>query len=775
MLLIAAAAVLGVLLVAGTSAGVWWLFLTPPRHPPARPPGPVAGAPVLQAPGVAPPVAAEGVSIQLDRGAHHVQAAKYQATVEGDGCLTSLRVGGTEFLHPGGSISRGSYFFQMPNGALKLPTVEQEAANVLAARGDKASVRYEFGADSMAWTVTNATDAPMKFFLVFDPAVKVVGNDKGEWARTPVARPWATTTWFAGPARLAITGASTLWGPFEQKYQVWEASLAPREARRLTFQAGSASADEARQVATYAWEKHVTTPAYDATVEGDGCLTSLRVGGTEVLGLTARTSRGVYFLDGKTLKLDKIEEPSDNVVTAKGDKASVRYEFDQDGMTWTVSNLTDKRLSFFMVFNPSVVLAVANDKGDWARTATKQDWKTTSWFTARSKLTVTGGTNIWGPWNDGGGEALQVWDGGLNPHETRRVVLKVAPISGPEASKIASLTGVRPDTKTDLAVSSPAEYQVFQRYSRNRGQITVQGKVKVPCDAVQVRLTGESLEGKLPGKWQNVVFDRANRTFDTTLPAPAGGWYKVELQALQDKKVVAEEAVDHVGIGEVFVIAGQSNATNCGEEQLKPESGLVSSFSGDHWQPADDPQPGVHDKTGLGSPWPAFGDALVAKYHVPVGIASTGHTGSSVRAWQPGSEYFTHMMNRIHQLGTQGFRAVLWHQGESDVGMTADEYARQLTNVIEGSKKDAGWDFPWVVAQVSYHNPKAPSFPTTREAQKKLWDTKVAVEGPDTDALTGDNRDNGGMGIHFSGKGLRAHGKLWAEKVSAYVDEKLAE
>src|SRR5262249_50711532 len=161
-----------------------------------------------------------------------------------------------------------------------------------------------------------------------------------------------------------------------------------------------------------------------------------------------------------------------------------------------------------------------------------------------------------------------------------------------------------------------------------------------------------------------------------------GGWYKMELQALQDKKVVAEEAVDHVGIGEVFVIAGQSNATNCGEEQQKPQSGLVSSFAGDHWQPADDPQPGVHDKTGGGSPWPAFGDALVEKSHVPGGIASTGHSGSSVRAWQPGGELYNHMMNRIRQLGTQGFRAVLWHQGESDVGMTADEYAKQLTNVI---------------------------------------------------------------------------------------------
>jgi hypothetical protein len=98
-----------------------------------------------------------------------------------------------------------------------------------------------------------------------------------------------------------------------------------------------------------------------------------------------------------------------------------------------------------------------------------------------------------------------------------------------------------------------------------------------------------------------------------------------------------------------------------------------------------------------------------------------------------------------------------------------------LTNTIQASKKEAGWDFPWLVAQASYHNPARPSFPTVREAQRKLWESKVALEGPDTDTLTGDNRDSGGKGIHFSGKGQRAHGKLWAEKVGAHLDKVLAE
>ncbi len=49
----------------------------------------------------------------------------------------------------------------------------------------------------------------------------------------------------------------------------------------------------------------------------------------------------------------------------------------------------------------------------------------------------------------------------------------------------------------------------------------------------------------------------------------------------------------------------------------------------------------------------------------------------------------------------------------------------------------------------------------------------TAIEGPDTDTLTGDNRDHNGAGIHMSGKGERAHGELWAEKVTRFLNEVL--
>jgi hypothetical protein len=126
-------------------------------------------------------------------------------------------------------------------------------------------------------------------------------------------------------------------------------------------------------------------------------------------------------------------------------------------------------------------------------------------------------------------------------------------------------------------------------------------------------------------------------------------------------------------------------------------------------------------------------------------------------------------------LGPHGFRAILWHQGEADFDTPGDEYARRMAEIIKASRKAAGWEMPWFVAHASYQSPAAPQSIATRAGQKKLWETKIALEGPDTDALVGDNRDQGGKGIHFSGKGLRAHGQLWADKVMPVLDKVLSE
>jgi hypothetical protein len=128
-------------------------------------------------------------------------------------------------------------------------------------------------------------------------------------------------------------------------------------------------------------------------------------------------------------------------------------------------------------------------------------------------------------------------------------------------------------------------------------------------------------------------------------------------------------------------------------------------------------------------------------------------------------------------LGPHGYRAILWHQGESDAGQARSGYpadrqisGRQYTDfmigLIRASRKVAAWEIPWVVAQATYHSESDPADKEFRAAQAALWRQGLAIEGPDTDALGPEYRD----GVHFNAKGLRRHGELWAEKVGDWLD-----
>jgi len=359
-------------------------------------------------------------------------------------------------------------------------------------------------------------------------------------------------------------------------------------------------------------------------------------------------------------------------------------------------------------------------------------------------------------------------------------------------------------TDADISLTSPLDYQVFQRRSLLKGKIEIVGQTHISADQVEARLSGDSLRGPLPDTWKHLSFDRSSGSFHATLPAIAGGFYSLEIEAFRAHKPVAGITVLHVGVGEVFVISGQSNSTNYGEVRQTTQTGMVVSFDGSSWQIANDPQPGVQDNSKKGSFIPSFGDALYRKYHVPIGVASVGHGSTSVRQWLPTGEpvdvmptmtefitrdsrnalvsdgtLFNGMMKRIKQLGKHGFLAVLWHQGESDANqpqghqISAATYRKMLIEIIRQSRKRAGWKVPWFVAEATYHNPQDQGSPPIEDAQRSLWQSGIALEGPDTDALGSQYRQNNGKGVHFNDAGLKIHGALWADAVEQYLNRVL--
>ena len=121
-------------------------------------------------------------------------------------------------------------------------------------------------------------------------------------------------------------------------------------------------------------------------------------------------------------------------------------------------------------------------------------------------------------------------------------------------------------------IASPLDYQVVQRTSKSGGAIPLKGSATMPCDTVEYRIDGKP--------WERLGVSTADYSFDADIPTPAGGWYKLEVRALKNGKPLAASTVEHVGMGEVFVISGQSNSTNFGETKTQIDKKTAIHYYG---------------------------------------------------------------------------------------------------------------------------------------------------------------------------------------------------
>ncbi len=182
----------------------------------------------------------------------------------------------------------------------------------------------------------------------------------------------------------------------------------------------------------------------------------------------------------------------------------------------------------------------------------------------------------------------------------------------------------------ELVISHPQSRQVHQRIGSAPGVgyavVAVAGTCDVSAKLItwEYQLKADDSSGGATS-WQefsNTATESGKFAGQIRIPA---GWWQLFVRCRDDQTELASGHQTYIGVGEVFVVAGQSYATNTNDERLNvTDAGQrVSAFdlATGTWRLANDPQP-TPDGSDGGSIWAPIGDMLVAELKVPVGFAN---------------------------------------------------------------------------------------------------------------------------------------------------------
>jgi sialate O-acetylesterase len=281
------------------------------------------------------------------------------------------------------------------------------------------------------------------------------------------------------------------------------------------------------------------------------------------------------------------------------------------------------------------------------------------------------------------------------------------------------------------------DWQILQQDKNGFAQITIKGRwttiIKRKKPEVCIRIVNEGGYSAITKDmdWQaaskcvvdkNIKGDREGTWSCTIKNIPRGGPYRLDtsIGSKEDDPVWRRggKNVHFFGVGDIFLIAGQSNSVGYGKSPIDDPSEIGVH----HYGPNKKWELAAHDL--LHSPWIAFAKTLKKELGYPIGLIPTAVGGSPIRDWTPIGNLYKNM--KIHmQKACTDIKGVLWYQGESDVGLAyRHKYKAQFTRFTNGIRKLTKQpDLPILTVQLNrLHGEEAEPFgwDTIREYQRQL-------------------------------------------------------
>lgn len=279
--------------------------------------------------------------------------------------------------------------------------------------------------------------------------------------------------------------------------------------------------------------------------------------------------------------------------------------------------------------------------------------------------------------------------------------------------------------------------QVLQRDVHGRAHARVRGSCK-GSGIVEARILKN--ERALNGFGWKPLGHADDGCFTLDLKGiPSGGPYRIEMRVVAHSRVLACHAVENVFVGDVWILAGQSNMEGIGNMTAarKPHPMVRAFYMRDAWDIAADklhhlPEAvdRVHNGYGKGpgrpskmvlaksrsgalkgaGPGHTFGIEMYKRTKVPQGLIACAHGGTSMAEWSPrlrdkgGDALYGAMLRRYAKLG-QPIAGIVWYQGESDANRNdAPRYTKRMVDLVSAVRRDTGQpSLPWIMVQIGRH------------------------------------------------------------------------
>lgn len=339
---------------------------------------------------------------------------------------------------------------------------------------------------------------------------------------------------------------------------------------------------------------------------------------------------------------------------------------------------------------------------------------------------------------------------------------------------------------SQIKLTYPVEREVFQRQNNNTGYINIAGSISSDTDYLLARLLPVYAGSGVETQWKRIANGPFNGTFTAKISG-TGGWYKLEIVSYKNGQQTDYAAINKVGIGEVFIVSGQSNA----EGSLTYEGSQIGSkedrISVINYQdilmreellPFEFTTLDDYNKIGPYNPLPWFwgrlAEKIVKEYNVPVSIFGCANGGTSSAMWfnSMNGEDLTQSNNVIikfagspyqiiartlqNYISRTGARAILWQQGESDYYTSPFDYYNRIKDVSLKTSEVIDSKMSWIIAIAS----RTPGASDIAYAQQLLINTQDHIyQGPNTDEIFGSQYRYDG--IHFHKEGLNKVADAW--------------